>query len=376
MLSLFYGASGSVKEAKEVLLARLLRQVKLRHHVVRVLDRVVKSPVAEEHKLEFHFLLDVANVAALTRQVELEQVKVVSISNSSAPIALGSLIGHMQLHFFLALLGFEVLLLEVDLLVQDLVSEANDAPPENVTRHFVELLGEFVENCRAALAEEVSSVIVDKLYLFLPLQSSEVHLICTLVLSLISGTFVPSKHAVRAFSHLTSAFLRLSVSVDSFIITPLEILQFSLGFLHLVVLFDGSAGFVNSNRFVIVVVQRTFFLLSCSEIFSLLFLIDDSFLLKNGLIVAAILLVFIQVVVFVVKIEQVLVKLSILQAGTLEEGLAAVVDHDQFLGLVVDRHVVDWPVRVNNVRLHVVLPLVKPFLGEVETATAVDKDET
>ena len=56
------------------------------------------------------------------------------------------LVGDEVLHFFLALQSFSVLLLEIDLLVQELVVEANDAPPKNVVRHFVQLLGELVQD--------------------------------------------------------------------------------------------------------------------------------------------------------------------------------------------------------------------------------------
>lgn len=142
--------------------------------------------MAEEHKLQLHLLLNVTNVAALTRQIELEEVTVFAFSHISTSIALGAHVWHVQLDFFLALLRLEVLLLEVDFLMQDLVSEANNAPPEDITGDFVELLGEFVEDGRAALSEEVAAVVIHKLHLLLSFQGPQVHLVRPLVLSLIS----------------------------------------------------------------------------------------------------------------------------------------------------------------------------------------------
>jgi hypothetical protein len=75
----------------------------------------------------------------------------------------------VELHFFLALLCFVVLLLEVDFLVEDLVGKAHDAPPENVTSYLVKLLGEFVKDCRATLSEEIPAVIVNELHFLLSL---------------------------------------------------------------------------------------------------------------------------------------------------------------------------------------------------------------
>jgi len=150
------------------LLAGLFGKVQLRNHVGRVLNRVIQSPVTQEHELQFHLLRDVANFPALTAEVELEQVKAFSISYVSV-ILHGSLIWHVELHFFLALLRFVVLFLEVDFLVEDLVGKADDAPPEDVISYLVQLLGEFVKDRRAALSEEISSVIINELHFLLSL---------------------------------------------------------------------------------------------------------------------------------------------------------------------------------------------------------------
>jgi hypothetical protein len=56
--------------------------------------------------------------------------------------------------------------------VKDLVSKADDAPPEDIVRDFVQLLGEFIKNGRATLPKEVASVVVYKLHFFLSFQSA------------------------------------------------------------------------------------------------------------------------------------------------------------------------------------------------------------
>ena len=61
----------------------------------------------------------------------------------------------------------------------------------------------------------------------------------------------------------------------------------------------------------------------------------------------------------------------------LPEALAAVVDDDDFLGLVVDVHVQDGSVRVDHVCAHVgVLLREEPFLLQVDVAAAVDENQT
>ena len=61
--------------------------------------------------------------------------------------------------------------------------------------------------------------------------------------------------------------------------------------------------------------------------------------------------------------------------GALDEGLAAVVDDDDLLRLVIHVHVVDGPVGVNHVRLHIVLRAVEPFSLKVNVAAAINEDQ-
>ena len=79
------------------------------------------------------------------------------------------LLWHKVLNLALAHQSLRVLLLKIDPLVKQLVVEANDAPPENVIGHFVQLLGELVEYGGAALAEECAAVVVQELHLLLTL---------------------------------------------------------------------------------------------------------------------------------------------------------------------------------------------------------------
>ena len=65
----------------------------------------------------------------------------------------------------------------------------------------------------------------------------------------------------------------------------------------------------------------------------------------------------------------------VVEAGALLEGLAAVVDDNNFLALVRHVQVVQRPVRVNYVRLHVVLVRVEPFSVEWDRAPAVDENQ-
>ena len=53
--------------------------------------------------------------------------------------------------------------------MEDLVGKADDAPPKDLVRNFVQLLCELVENSRAALSKKVASVIVHKLHFLLSL---------------------------------------------------------------------------------------------------------------------------------------------------------------------------------------------------------------
>ena len=95
----------------------------------------------------------------------------------------------MQLHFFLALQCLVVLLLKVNLVVQDLVVESDDAPPKNVSSHLVKLLCELIEDSRAALAKKVSPIVVHELHSLLAFQCAQIKGI-RVVVSFLSGAFL------------------------------------------------------------------------------------------------------------------------------------------------------------------------------------------
>ena len=154
--------------------------------------------MAEQHELQLSLLLYVTDFTALTCQLQLEEVKL--------PLAFGlrrriwlllihhftGLVRCVMLNFSLALHRLAVLLLEVDLLVEDLVREAHDAPPENVVGYLIELLGKLEEDGRAALAEESTTVIVHELHLLLALQFSQVKGVSLLVCGGIAASFCPT----------------------------------------------------------------------------------------------------------------------------------------------------------------------------------------
>ena len=100
-------------------------------------------------------------------------------------------------------------------------------------------------------------------------------------------------------------------------------------------------------------------------------------LLHSGLVVAAVLGVLILHVIFLVlDSHELLVELVVLVAGTLDERLAAIIDDDNLLCLIINTHVEDRAVRVDDVRLDVVLLGVEPFPLQIDIAAAIDEDQT
>ena len=63
-----------------------------------------------------------------------------------ASISIVDLVRYKVLDFFLALQRLVVLFFKVNFLMQKLIVEANDAPPENVVCHFVELFCQLVQD--------------------------------------------------------------------------------------------------------------------------------------------------------------------------------------------------------------------------------------
>ena len=67
------------------------------------------------------------------------------------------------------------------------------------------------------------------------------------------------------------------------------------------------------------------------------------------------------VTLFISDTVELLQDLEVFQSRAFSEGLAAIVDNNNFLCLVHNTHMVQGSVRVDNVSFHVVLLSVKPF---------------
>ena len=336
------------------------------------------------------------DLATLARELQLEQVEtLVSIRLRGGHLtvvmtavgAVVDLVWYKVLHFFLALQSLAVLLFKVNLLVQKLIVEADDAPPKNVVGDFVELLCELVENGRAAFAVESSSVVVHELHFLLSLKLVKVQCFRFLVLGRVTSSFLADCDITEVLT-LTytldtgglagSASWAFSITCLA-IIASSEVLKLLLGLFHLSLLLQRLPGLGDTDLAIIADHGCSVCAFSsCSEVLRLLLFIDDSSLLHPGLVVAAVrlLAVFI-ILVFVFKAHEFLVELEVLLGGAFLEALAAIIDDDDFLGLVVDVHVQDWSVRVDYIGAHVcVLFRVEPFLLQVDVAAAVDKHKT
>ena len=103
----------------------------------------------------------------------------------------------MQLDFPLALERLILLFLHIDLLVQDLVCEADYAPPEDISRHLIQLFGKLIEDSRATLAIEGAPIVVHEEHFLLSLHLTDVHDGHLLVLGLISASLLPHDDSVH-----------------------------------------------------------------------------------------------------------------------------------------------------------------------------------
>lgn len=72
------------------------------------------------------------NLLVLSLQVEREEILFLFVSLFNDVVVAWSTIRHQELDFFHAAHGLKVLFFEVDLLMKDLIGQANDSPPEDV----------------------------------------------------------------------------------------------------------------------------------------------------------------------------------------------------------------------------------------------------
>jgi len=192
----------------------------------------------------------VADFTALARQLELEKVEwlVATVCLRASQLVLIScavlnLVWHQKLHLALALNCFVVLLFLIDLLMEHLIVEADNAQPENVIGDFVELLGELVEDSRAALAVESAAIVVHELHFLLPLQFVQVQCLGLLVLSGISGSLLADHDITHVLARSFCPIRTLNtITVASFpVIATFQIVELLFGLLDLALLLNGLA---------------------------------------------------------------------------------------------------------------------------------------
>ena len=147
LLRLLNGDSDADQELAELLLARLLGKPHLCDHIVRVLNRVEQCPVSEKHQFQLRFGSNMADFTVFCLQVEGEEVfGSVLVSLVDDIVLSGGLFGHKELDFLHAAHVLAIFILHVDLLMENLVSQADYSPPENLSGHLIQLLAQLVEN--------------------------------------------------------------------------------------------------------------------------------------------------------------------------------------------------------------------------------------
>ena len=105
--------------------------------------------MSQEHEFQIVLCLNVTDLSILSCQIEREKIFeffVIFVFFLNYIILPRGSVRYEPLNLLLANVVFTVLLLEVDFLVQNLVSQSNDSPPEDLARHFVELLAKLVQD--------------------------------------------------------------------------------------------------------------------------------------------------------------------------------------------------------------------------------------
>lgn len=121
--------------------------------------------MTKEHQPQLCLLLNVTNVSHARPNVVVLVI-----------LGLALRVNDDQLDFLHAHLGLEVLVLKVKPIVHEEVSEANDAPPEDVLLYFVHLLCEFICKRTYTSTVEVAAIVILNEDLLLTLQLAWVHL--------------------------------------------------------------------------------------------------------------------------------------------------------------------------------------------------------
>ena len=178
-----------------------------------------------------------------------------------------------------------------------------------------------------------------------------------------------------AFRSLLGTFAIASFAV---VIRASEVLKLLLGLFLLLILADRGPGLSDANLTIIEDLGTLLLLGGAINLIRLFLIVNHASVLHSSLVIRAIALLFliIQVIaLFISDTVELLVDVVVFKSWTLLEGLATIVDHDNFLCLVHDAHMVQRSVRVNNVRLHIVFRTIEPFFLHVEVAATVNKDQ-
>ena len=80
--------------------------------------------------------------------------------------------------------------------MQDLISQSNNSPPEDLARNLVELLTQLIEDSRAAFAVKGSSVVISNDDLLLALELPSVELVQLLICFIITRAFLPNSSCI------------------------------------------------------------------------------------------------------------------------------------------------------------------------------------
>ena len=195
-----------------------------------------------------------------------------------------------------------------------MIIEADDAPPNNIISHFVQLLCKFVENGRATLSVECATIVVHKLHLLLALQFVHVDGLSFLIQFWVATSFLSNLDIT--FSLASDTFAITSFAV----ITAFQVVQLLLRFFHFLLFLHGLAR-LSSTDFAISFkhVGRTALLSSTFELGRLLLLVNHAPLFHACFIITTIALFIVQVVIVIIQVHELLVDLEVLMSGALLE---------------------------------------------------------
>ena len=136
--------------------------------------------MSQEHEFQIVLSFNVTDLSILSCQIEREKIFeffVIFVFFLNYIILPRGSVRYEPLNLLLANVVFTVLFLEIDFLVQNLVSQSNDSPPEDLARHFVELLAKLVQDSWSSFTVECPSIVVRDNNLLLALELPSIELV-------------------------------------------------------------------------------------------------------------------------------------------------------------------------------------------------------